>query len=75
MYLQQDQILCLVMTFAVMSPEHKLINKILSLSPNSQEIQSYIDVAKSKSEFRENVNNKGKNWCKYWFKSHKPNKQ
>ncbi len=39
------------MTFAVMSPEHELMNKILSLSPNSQEIQSYIDVAKSKSEF------------------------
>ena len=39
------------MTFAVMSPEHKLMNKILSLSPNSKEIQSYIDVAKSKSEF------------------------
>jgi len=34
-----------------MSPEHELMNKILSLSPNSQEIQSYIDVAKSKSEF------------------------
>ena len=39
------------MTFAVMSPEHKLMNKILSLSPNSKEIHSYIDVAKSKSEF------------------------
>ena len=39
------------MTFAVMSPEHELMNKILSLSPNLQEIQSYIDVAKSKSEF------------------------
>ena len=39
------------MTFAVMSPEHDLMNKILSLSPNSKEIQSYIDVAKSKSEF------------------------
>jgi len=39
------------MTFAVMSPEHELMNKVLSLSPNSQEIQSYIDVAKSKSEF------------------------
>ena len=39
------------MTFAVMSPEHKLMNEILSLSPNSKEIQSYIDVAKSKSEF------------------------
>ena len=39
------------MTFAVMSPEHKLMDEILSLSPNSKEIQSYIDVAKSKSEF------------------------
>ncbi len=39
------------MTFAVMSPEHELMNKILSLSPNSHKIQSYIDVAKSKSEF------------------------
>ena len=39
------------MTFAVMSPEHKIMDKILSLSPNSKEIQSYIDVAKSKSEF------------------------
>ena len=39
------------MTFAVVSPEHHIMNKILSLSPNSHDLQKYIDDAKKKSEF------------------------
>ena len=39
------------MTFAVLSPEHPLIQEILSISSNSTEIQKYIDDAKKKSEF------------------------
>ena len=39
------------MTFAVISPEHDLMNEILSISSNSKEINKYIDKAKSKSEF------------------------
>jgi len=39
------------MTFAVISPEHDLMNEILSISSNSKEIKKYIDTAKSKSEF------------------------
>ena len=39
------------MTFAVISPEHDLMNEILSISSNSKEIKKYIDKAKSKSEF------------------------
>ena len=39
------------MTFAVLSPEHPLIEEILSISSNSTEIQKYIDDAKKKSEF------------------------
>ena len=39
------------MTFAVISPEHDLMNEILSISSNSKEIKNYIDKAKSKSEF------------------------
>ena len=39
------------MTFAVISPEHDLMNEILLKSSNSKEINKYIDKAKSKSEF------------------------
>ena len=39
------------MTFAVISPEHDLMNEILLKSSNSKEINKYIDRAKSKSEF------------------------
>jgi len=39
------------MTFAVLSPEHQLVSKILSISSNKAEIQNYIDNAKKKSEF------------------------
>ena len=39
------------MTFAVVSPEHHIMNEILSLSPNSHDLQIYIDDAKNKSEF------------------------
>ena len=39
------------MTFAVISPEHDLMNEILLKSSNSKEIKKYIDKAKSKSEF------------------------
>ena len=39
------------MTFAVLSPEHHIMNEILSLSPNSHDLQKYIDDAKKKSEF------------------------
>ena len=39
------------MTFAVVSPEHHIMNEILSLSPNSHDLQKYIDDAKKKSEF------------------------
>ena len=39
------------MTFAVVSPEHHIMNEILSLSPNSDDLQKYIDDAKKKSEF------------------------
>ena len=33
------------MTFAVVSPEHHIMNEILSLSPNSHDLQKYIDDA------------------------------
>ena len=39
------------MTFAVISPEHDLMDEILSMSSNSEEINEYIKNAKSKSEF------------------------
>ncbi len=39
------------MTFAVISPEHDLMDEILSMSSNSEEINEYIKKAKSKSEF------------------------
>ena len=39
------------MTFAVISPEHELIDEILKLSKNKDEIKEYIKKAKSKSEF------------------------
>ena len=39
------------MTFAVLAPEHSIINKILDISPNSDEIKEYILSSKSKSEF------------------------
>jgi len=39
------------MTFAVLAPEHKIIDKILDISPNSDEIKEYIINSKSKSEF------------------------
>ena len=32
------------MTFAVISPEHPLINNILEISKNSEEIQNYISI-------------------------------
>ena len=39
------------MTFAVLAPEHDIINEILNISPNSDEIKEYIKNSKSKSEF------------------------
>ena len=39
------------MTFAVLAPEHTIIDKILHISPNSDEIKEYIINSKSKSEF------------------------
>ena len=39
------------MTFAVLAPEHTIVNKILKISPNSKEIEKYISKSKSKSEF------------------------
>ena len=39
------------MTFAVISPEHELIDEIQKLSKNKDEIKEYIKKAKSKSEF------------------------
>ena len=39
------------MTFAVLSPEHNIMNEVLALSPNSDDLQKYIDDAKKKSEF------------------------
>ena len=39
------------MTFAVMSPEHKLMKNILDMSKNSEDMKNYISVASSKSEF------------------------
>jgi leucyl-tRNA synthetase len=39
------------MTFAVISPEHQLIDKITSQSDNSEIITEYVNSAKSKTEF------------------------
>ena len=39
------------MTFAVLAPEHTIIDKILNISPNSDEIKEYIINSKLKSEF------------------------
>jgi leucyl-tRNA synthetase len=39
------------MTFAVISPEHQLIDKITSQSDNSEIITDYVNSAKSKTEF------------------------
>ena len=39
------------MTFAVISPEHQLIDKITSQSVNSEIIREYVNSAKSKTEF------------------------
>jgi leucyl-tRNA synthetase len=39
------------MTFAVLAPEHIIIDKILDISPNSDEIKEYIRNSKLKSEF------------------------
>jgi leucyl-tRNA synthetase len=39
------------MTFAVLAPEHNIIDKILNISPNSDEIKEYIINSKLKSEF------------------------
>ena len=39
------------MTFAVLAPEHDIINEILNISPNSDDIKEYIKNSKSKSEF------------------------
>ena len=39
------------MTFAVISPEHQLIDKITTQSDNSEIIRSYVNSAKSKTEF------------------------
>ena len=39
------------MTFAVLAPEHTIVNEILKISPNSKEIEEYIKKSKSKSEF------------------------
>ena len=39
------------MTFAVISPEHKLMKNILDLSKNQENIKNYISSASSKSEF------------------------
>ena len=39
------------MTFAVLSPEHQLMDEVISISSNRDEIENYIDNAKKKSEF------------------------
>jgi len=39
------------MTFAVLAPEHNIINEIIKISPNSEEIKKYIKKSKAKSEF------------------------
>jgi len=39
------------MTFAVISPEHELMENILEISDNKKQIKEYIEKAKSKSEF------------------------
>ncbi len=39
------------MTFAVISPEHELINQIMEHSDNKDEIQNYLDSIVNKSEF------------------------
>ncbi|MDA9607192.1 leucine--tRNA ligase [Candidatus Actinomarina] len=39
------------MTFAVLAPEHNIVNEIIKISPNSEEIKIYIKKSKVKSEF------------------------
>ena len=39
------------MTFAVLAPEHNIVNEIIKISPNSEEIKKYIKKSKVKSEF------------------------
>ena len=39
------------MTFAVLSPEHQLMDEVISISSNRDEIENYIENAKKKSEF------------------------
>jgi leucyl-tRNA synthetase len=39
------------MTFAVLAPEHNIINEIIKISPSSEEIKKYIKKSKAKSEF------------------------
>ena len=39
------------MTFAVISPEHELINQIMEQSDKKDEIQNYLDSIVNKSEF------------------------
>ena len=39
------------MTFAVLAPEHNIINEIIKISPSSEEIKKYIKKTKAKSEF------------------------
>ena len=39
------------MTYAVLAPEHKIVNEVLKISPNFNEIKKYIGKSKVKSEF------------------------
>ncbi len=39
------------MTFAIVSPDHKLINEIIEISQNKNEIKKYIEISKKKTDF------------------------
>ena len=39
------------MTFAIVSPDHKLINEIIEISQNKDEIKKYIEISNKKTDF------------------------
>ena len=39
------------MTFAIVSPDHNLINEIIEISQNKDEIKKYIEISKKKTDF------------------------
>ena len=60
------------MTFAVISPEHELINQIMEQSDKKDEIQNYLDSIVNKSEF-ERMSITKENWSRYHFESYESN--